>query len=56
MTKGIVALARQLMELWKHVLLTFDPVTIRTNCAVGEDGTEHPDFESIILRKLAKYY
>ena len=44
------------MEFWEHVLLTFDPVTIRTKYAVGEDGTEHPDFESIILRKLAKYY
>ena len=54
-TKGIVTLARQFVEIWKNGLLPFDPAKIKTNYVVGEDGTEHPDFERVMLRKSAKY-
>ena len=43
------------MEFWKNGLLPFDPVKITTNYVVGEDETEHPDFERVMLRKSAKY-
>ena len=55
-TKGIVTLARQFVEIWKNGLLPFDPAKIKTNYVVGEDGTEHPDFERVMLRKSAKYH
>ena len=55
-TKGIVTLARQFVEIWKNGLLPFDPAKITTNYVVGEDGTEHPDFERVMLRKSAKYH
>ena len=44
------------MEFWKNGLLLFDPVKITTNYVVGEDETEHPDFEHVMLRKSAKYH
>ena len=43
------------MEFWENGLLPFDPSKIKTNYIVGEDGTEHPDFERVMLRKSAKY-
>ena len=55
-TKGIVTLAGQFVEIWKNGLLPFDPAKIITNYVVGEDGTEHPDFERVMLRKSAKYH
>ena len=54
--KGIVTLAGQFAEFWKNGLLPFDPAKITTNYVVGEDGTEIPDFERVMLRKSAKYY
>ena len=54
-TEGIVTLAGQCVEFWKNDLLSFDPAKITTNYVVGEDGTEHPNFEHLILRKSAKY-
>ena len=44
------------MEFWKNGLLPFDPVKITANYLVGEDETEHPDFERVMLRKSAKYH
>ena len=44
------------MEFWKNGLLPFDPVNITANYLVGEDETEHPDFERVMLRKSAKYH
>ena len=44
------------MEFWENGLLPFDPSKIKTNYIVGEDGTEHPDFERVMLRKSAKYH
>ena len=55
-TKGIVTLAGQFLEFWKNGLLPFDPVKITTNYVLGEDGTENPDFERVMLRKSAKYH
>ena len=55
-TKRITTLAGQFVELWKNCLLPFDPVKITSNYAVGEDGTEHPDFERFMLREPAKYH
>ena len=44
------------MEFWKNGLLPFDPAKITTDYVVGEDGTEHPNFERVLLRKSAKYH
>ena len=55
-TKKIVTLAGQFVEFWKNGILPFDPANITTNYAVREDGTEHPDFERVMLRKSAKYH
>ena len=44
------------MEFWKNDILPFDPAKITTNYVVGEDGTQHPDFELVLLRKSAKYH
>ena len=55
-TKGIVTLAVQFVEFQRNGLLPFDPGKITTNYVVGEDGTEHPDFERVMLRKSAKYH
>ena len=53
--KGLyVTLAGQLVEFWKNDLLLFDPAKITANYAVGEDGTEFPDFEYVMLRKSAE--
>ena len=43
------------MEFWKNGLLPFNPAKITTNYVV-EDGTEHPNFELVMLKKLAKYH
>ena len=53
-TKGIVTLAGQFVEFWKNGLLHFYPAKITTNYVEG-DGTEHADFERVMLRKSAKY-
>ena len=55
-TKGIVTLAGQFVEFWKNGLLPFNPAKITTNYVVGEDVTEHPDFERVVLKKSAKYH
>ena len=55
-TKWTVTLAGQFVEFWKNYLLPFDPAMITTNYVVGEDGTEHPDFERVMLRKSARYH
>ena len=55
-TKEIVTLAGQFVEFWKNGLLPFDPANITTDYVVGEDGTEHPHFERVMLRKSAKYH
>ena len=55
-TKGIVNLAGQFVEFWKNGLLPFDSAKITTNYVAREDGTEHPDFLYVMLRKPAKYY
>ena len=55
-TKRIVTLAGQFVEFWKNGLLPFDPAMITTNYVVGEEWTEHPDFERVMLRKSAKYH
>ena len=44
------------MEFWKNGLLPFDPVKITTNYGIGEDGTEHPDFDRVMLKKSTKYH
>ena len=44
------------MEFWKNGLSPFDPAKITTNPAVGENGTDHPDFERAMLRKSVKYH
>ena len=44
------------MGFWKNGLLPFDLAKITTNYVVGEDETEHPNFEHVMLRKLAKYH
>ena len=44
------------MEFWKNGLLPFDPAKITTDYVVGEDGTEYPNFERVLLRKSAKYH
>ena len=49
-TNGIVTLAGQFVEFWKNGLLPFNLAKITTNYVVGEDGTEHPDFERVMLR------
>ena len=54
-TKGIVTFAGQFVEFWKNGLLPFELAKITTDYVVGEDGTEHPDFERVMLRKSAKY-
>ena len=54
--KGIVALAGQFVEFWKNGLIPFDPAKITTNYVAGEDGTGHPHFERVMLRKSAKYH
>ena len=54
-TKGIVTLAGQFVEFWKNGLLPFNPAKITTNYVV-EDGTEHPNFELVMLKKSAKYH
>ena len=54
-TKGITTLAGPFVEFWKNCLLPFDPVKNTTDYAVGEDGTEYPDFERVMLREPAKY-
>ena len=55
-TKGSVTLVGQFVEFWKNGLLPFDPASITTNYVVGEDGTEHSDFEHVMLRKSVKYH
>ena len=55
-TKGTVNLAGQFVEFWKNGLLPFYLAKITTNYVVGEDGTEQPDFEHVMLQKLAKYH
>ena len=55
-TKEIVTVAGQFVEFWKNGILPFDLANITTNYVVSEDGTEHPDFERVVLRKSAKYY
>ena len=55
-TKGIVNLAGQFLEFCKNGLLPFDLAKITTYYVVGEDGTENPDFESVRLRRSAKYH
>ena len=54
--KGIVTLAGQFVEFWKNGLIPFDPAKITTNYVAGEDGTGHPHFERVMLRKSAKYH
>ena len=54
--KGIVTLTGQFVEFWKNGLIPFDPAKITNNYVVGEDGTGHPDFERVMLRKSAKYH
>ena len=44
------------MEFWKNGLLPFDPAKITTDYVVGEDETEYPNFERVLLRKSAKYH
>ena len=44
------------MEFWKNGLLPFDPAKNSTNYFVRGDGTEHPDFERVMLRKSVKYH
>ena len=39
----------------KNGLLPFDPVKTTTNYVVGEGGSEHPDFEHVMIRISAKY-
>ena len=46
----------QFEEFGKNGLLPFDPAKIATKYVVGEDGTEHSDFDCVLLRKLAKYH
>ena len=41
------------MEFWKNGLLPSDPAKITTNYVLGEDGTEHHDFERVMRRKSA---
>ena len=55
-TKNIVTLAGQFVEFWKNGILPFDPANITTSYVVREDGTEHPDFEGVMLRKSPKYH
>ena len=55
-TKGIATLAGQFVEFWKNDLLPLDPAKITINYVVGKDGTEHPGFECVMLRKSAKYH
>ena len=55
-TKGILSLAGQFVEFWKNGLLPFNPAKITANNVVGEDWTEHPDFEHVMLRKSPKYH
>ena len=55
-TKKIVTIAGQFVEFRKNGILPFDPANITTNYLVREDGTEHPDFERVMLRKSAKYH
>ena len=43
------------MGFWKNSLLPFDPAKITNNYVVG-DGTEHLDFERVMLRKSGKYH
>ena len=54
--KGILTLTGQFVEFWRNGLLPFDPAKITINYVVGEDGTEHPDFERAMLRKSAEYH
>ena len=54
--KGILTLTGQFVEFWRNGLLPFDAAKITINYVVGEDGTEHPDFERAMLRKSAKYH
>ena len=54
-TEVIVTLAGQFVEFWKNGS-RIDPAKITTNYVVGEDGTEHPDFERVMLKKTAKYH
>ena len=44
------------MEFWKNGLLPFDPGRITINYVAGEAGTEHSDFERVMLNKSAKYH
>ena len=55
-TKGVATLARQFVEFWKNGLLPFDPGRITINYVAGEAGTEHSDFERVMLNKSAKYH
>ena len=55
-TKGIATLAGEFVEFWKNDLLPLDPAKITINYVVGKDGTEHPGFECVMLRKSAKYH
>ena len=44
------------MEFWKNGLLPFDPGRITINYVAEEAGTEHSDFERVMLSKSAKYH
>ena len=42
--KGLQYFAGQLVDFWKKGLLVYDPAKIATNYVVGENGTEHHNF------------